>query len=221
MESWHLWFDHTGREITKKYKTQIKELQGKYALYPLNTLESVFLPYKLTPLDEVKVVIINNEPSSLPNQAHGLALSSLSGTTTELFNVFATIEKQLDIQCDYDNTNLIRWAEQGVLLLNLVPVIPIYHKVNHHFTEGKEIFENYMINLISFLVSDKKPKVFINLGTNMKYFLNYFSSKEKKIHRIYYSYSPKFPKFFESSQDIFKGTNEFLKSIGKEEINWR
>ncbi len=221
MESWCLWFDHAGREVTKEYKTQIEELQGKYALYPLNPLELVFLPYKLTPLDEVRVVIINSEPSSLPNQAHGLALSSLSGMTTELFNVFATIEKQLDIQCDYDNTNLIRWAEQGVLLLNLIPVIPIYYKANHHFTEGKEIFENYMINLISFLVSDKKPKVFINLGTNMKYFLNYFSSKEEKIHRIYYSYSPKFPKFFESSQDIFKGTNKFLESIGKEEINWR
>lgn len=223
MKSWDLWFKSVGRKTTKKYKAKIEELYDKYALYPLNPLESVFLPYKLTPLDEVKVVIINDKPSPLPNQAHGLALSSLSGMTKELYNVFTAIEEQLDIKCDYNNTDLTRWAEQGVLLLNKTPVVPIYYKLDHKFSEGEEVFKNYMISLILFLIKDKKPKVFINLGTNtnMNYFLDYFLSEEENIHRIYYLYNPKYPKFFESSQDVFKGTNEFLKNIGEEEINWR
>ncbi len=165
----------------------------------------------------MKVVILGQDPYHGPNQAHGLSFSVKPGIQPppSLRNIYK--ELHTDIGCSIPNNGYLKkWADQGVLLLNTVLTVRA-GEANSHKNKGWEIFTD---KIISKLNERKDPIVFILWGNNA-------ISKKKLItnpqHYIIQSVHPSplsaTRGFFGSKP--FSKTNEFLKSINKQEIDWQ
>ena len=92
------------------------ELKKNKTIYP--PVDEIFTAFELTPLEQVKVVIIGQDPYHGPNQAHGLAFSVREGVKLppSLKNIFKELESDLSISAS--SGDLSQWARSGVLLLN-------------------------------------------------------------------------------------------------------
>ena len=165
----------------------------------------------------MKIVILGQDPYHGPNQAHGLSFSVKPGIQPppSLRNIYK--ELHTDIGCSIPNNGYLKkWADQGVLLLNTVLTVRA-GEANSHKNKGWEIFTD---KIISKLNERKDPIVFILWGNNA-------ISKKKLItnpqHYIIQSVHPSplsaTRGFFGSKP--FSKTNEFLKSINKQEIDWQ
>ena len=165
----------------------------------------------------MKIVILGQDPYHGPNQAHGLSFSVKPGIQPppSLRNIYK--ELHTDIGCSIPNNGYLKkWADQGVLLLNTVLTVRA-GEANSHKNKGWEVFTD---KIISKLNERKDPIVFILWGNNA-------ISKKKLItnpqHYIIQSVHPSplsaTRGFFGSKP--FSKTNEFLKSINKQEIDWQ
>src|SRR3990167_1111698 len=135
-------------EFSKPYMTQLREFlqQQKNAgkvIYPKGT--EYFNAFNLTPFDQVKVVILGQDPYHGPNQAHGLCFSVRQGVAfpPSLLNIFKEIERDLKIPMP-NHGCLTHWAEQGVLLLNAVLTVE-QAKAAAHQGKGWELFTDSVI----------------------------------------------------------------------------
>lgn len=184
-------------------------------IYP--TKDNIFNALKLTSYNDVKVVIIGQDPYHEPNQAHGLAFSVLEGIKLppSLKNIYKEIESDLGIKMN-NNGNLTSWAKQGVLLLNNVLTVKA-HEANSHKGKGWE----YVTDKIVEKLNDREEGViFIFWGNNAK-------RKQKLInnpnHIVLTAPHPSplsaYHGFFGCGH--FKKINEILKEKGMEEINWQ
>lgn len=139
------WKEQLKEEFTKPYFTQIvgflkQEKQAGKTIYPPGKL--IFNAFNTTPFDDVKVVILGQDPYHNPRQAHGLSFSVPKGVAAppSLVNIFKEIHEDLGIDIP-GHGNLEKWAHQGVLLLNAALTVeahsPMSHsKVGwHHFTD--------------------------------------------------------------------------------------
>ena len=123
-------------EVIKLKSFLIEEYDNK-VIYPKK--EDIFTALKLTSYNDVKVVIIGQDPYHEPKQAHGLAFSVLEGVKLppSLKNIYKEIESDLGIKMG-GSGNLTSWANQGVLLLNNVLTV-IEHEANSHKKKGWEL----------------------------------------------------------------------------------
>ncbi|MBS1777174.1 MAG: uracil-DNA glycosylase [Bacteroidetes bacterium] len=129
------------------------EKQNGKAIYPKG--QDIFKAFSLTPFDEVKVVILGQDPYHGLNQAHGLAFSVQKGVTVppSLANIYK--EMLADIGCSIPpHGNLEKWARQGVLLLNASLTVEAGKPMSHS-SIGWHEFTNGVIQLIS----DRRPHV--------------------------------------------------------------
>ena len=173
--------------------------------------------FNLTPLKDVKVIIIGQDPYHEPNQAMGLSFSVPSGVTLppSLKNIYKEIESETgDKMPSYGD--LTGWAKQGVLLLNTVLTVR-EHLANSHKGKGWEQFTDGVIKKIS---EQKDGVVFLLWGANAR------SKKaliDKNKHLILETVHPSplsaYNGFFGCGH--FIKANEYLISIGKEPIDWR
>ncbi len=115
------WANLLKDEFEKPYFKKIQEFLEKeyqrYDVYP--SMDNIFNALNLVKYDDVKVVILGQDPYHEPGQAHGLSFSVLDGVALppSLVNIYKEIEDDLGIKCEKTG-NLTRWAKQGVLLLN-------------------------------------------------------------------------------------------------------
>lgn len=192
----------------------IEEYKAK-TIYP--NAYDIFNALHFTDYNDVKVVILGQDPYHGPNQAHGLSFSVKPGIQAppSLRNIYK--ELNTDIGCSIPNNGYLKkWADQGVLLLNTVLTVRA-GEANSHKNKGWEIFTD---KIISKLNERKDPIVFILWGNNA-------ISKKKLItnpqHYIIQSVHPSplsaTRGFFGSKP--FSKTNQFLKSINKQEIDWQ
>ena len=143
---------------TEEYKSLSRFLDEEYnrkTIYPLP--QNVFNAINLVKYNDVKVVIIGQDPYHEPNQAHGLCFSVEQGVVfpPSLRNVFK--ELQDDLGCFVPNNgNLTKWAKQGVLLLNSVLTVE-KGKANSHKGKGWELVTRRIIQLLN---EREKPVVF-------------------------------------------------------------
>lgn len=109
----------------------------------------IFNAFDQCPLDEVKVVMLGQDPYHGPGQAHGLCFSVNDGVDfpPSLVNIFKEIERDLHIPVP-STGNLLRWAKQGVLLLNATLTVEA-HKAGSHQGKGWEIFTDAVIRILS------------------------------------------------------------------------
>ena len=209
-------WDNILKEEYKKdyFKNLIEFIKNEYktkTIYPKQT--EVFNAFKYTDFNDVKVVILGQDPYHGLGEAHGLSFSVLKPPS--LKNIFKELESDLKIPFPEHNS-LKKWAKQGVLLLNAVLTVE-EHKPTSHKDKGWEIFTDDIIKIIN---KKTTPVVFILWGA--------YARKKKDlitnpIHLIIESAHPSpFSArngFFGSKP--FSKTNEFLKKNNIEEIDWR
>ena len=196
----------------KKLGIFVKNEYHKKTIYP--EYKNIFNALRYTDYDEVKVVILGQDPYHGPKEAHGLSFSVEEGVKRppSLNNIFKELYNDLGIK--RDNNNLTDWAKQGVFLLNSIMTVvkdtPLSHK-----DKGWEIFTD---DLIKFLNKREKPIVFIFWGSYAR------SKKElitNKNHLVLESAhpSPYSAKGFFGTKPFSK-TNEYLKNKGIKPVNW-
>ncbi|GAB6085344.1 uracil-DNA glycosylase [Alkaliphilus crotonatoxidans] len=193
--------------LIQEYKTNTI-YPDKYAIF--NALHT-------TPYEAVKAVILGQDPYHGPGQAHGLSFSVMPGIKPppSLQNIYKELAD--DLGCSIPNHGyLIKWAGEGVLMLNTVLTVR-RGQPNSHQGMG---WENFTDEIIGLLNKRERPIVFILWGKNAH-------DKEllitNKNHHIIKSPHPSpfsaHRGFFGSRP--FSRTNQFLKEIGSKEIDWQ
>lgn len=161
------WDELLSEEIQKEYYLKLRAFLAKEyktgTIYP--DMYDIFNALKLTPYNDVKVVIIGQDPYHGQGQAHGLCFSVLPGVTPppSLVNIYKEIQTEYGTEPP-KNGDLTRWAKQGVLLLNTVLTVKA-GMANSHRGIGWEIFTDKIIQLLN---EREKPIVFILWGGNAK-----------------------------------------------------
>ena len=177
--------------------------------------DQVFRAIELTPFDEVKVVIIGQDPYHNDNQANGLcfSVSDKVKAPPSLKNIFKELEDDLGIK--KTSNELEMWAKQGVLLLNATLTVRA-HEANSHKDLGWEQFTDFIIKEIS----DKKENVvFVLWGAFAQKKAGLIdASKHFVIQSAHPSPFSVHKGFFGSRP--FSKINQFLEEKGKEPINW-
>ena len=145
------WREHLQREFDAPYFAQLVAFvrqeyqQGK--VYPPGRL--IFNAFDQCPFDQVKVVIIGQDPYHEPGQAQGLCFSVPDGMQIppSLVNIYKEIESDLGVKCP-PSGDLTRWARQGVLLLNATLTVR-EHQAGSHQRQGWEQFTDAVIATLS------------------------------------------------------------------------
>ena len=177
--------------------------------------DQIFRAIKLTPFDEVKVVIIGQDPYHNDNQANGLcfSVSDKVKAPPSLKNIFKELEADLGIK--KTSNELEMWAKQGVLLLNATLTVRA-HEANSHKDLGWEKFTDFIIKEIS----DKKENVvFVLWGAFAQKKAGLIDTKKHFIIQSVHPSPLSARKGFFGSRPFSK-INQFLEEKGKEPINW-
>ena len=211
------WKKHLAPEFEKPYFKELTDfVRDEYKtakVYP--PPKDIFRAFELTPFDKVKVVILGQDPYHGANQAHGLSFSVRHGVQTppSLQNIFKEIESDLGKPANHD-TNLTRWALQGVLLLNATLTVRA-GAAGSHQSKGWEQFTDAAIKALN---DEREHLVFILWG-------NYAKQKGAHIdfskHCVIESAHPSpfsATKFFGSKP--FSKTNKYLEEHGETPIEW-
>lgn len=213
------WDKFLNEEYEKEYfqtlMSFVKDEYKKKTIYPKQN--EVFNAFRYTDFDNVKVVILGQDPYHGPNQAEGLSFSVSNEVLKppSLKNIFKELESDLGIPFPEHNS-LKPWAKQGVLLLNAVLTVE-EHKPTSHKDKGWEIFTDDVIKILN---KREKPIVFILWGA-------YARNKKCLItNQNHYIIESAHPSPFSARNGFFGSrpfskANSFLKKNGIEEIDWR
>lgn len=213
------WDDILKDEFEKDYYKKIREFlkyeYSHYTVYP--KMENIFSALKLCDYDDIKVVIIGQDPYHEEGQAHGLSFSVQPGIEIppSLLNIYK--ELQSDLGCYIPNNGFLeKWAKQGVLLLNNVLTVRA-HMANSHKDCGWETFTDRIIEELN---KRETPIVFLMWGSCAK-------KKEllitNPIHKILKAPHPSplsaYRGFFGCKH--FSTTNNILMENGELPIDWQ
>lgn len=195
-------------------KTFLVEEKKRYTIYPPG--KYIFNAFQHTPFDQVKVVILGQDPYHGKGQAHGLCFSVPHGIPAppSLVNIFKELHADLNLPIPAHG-NLVSWADQGVLLINATLTVRD-SQAGSHQKKGWETFTNSVIENIS---RHKSGVVFLLWG-------RYAQAKEALIdgsrHLILKSAHPSplsaYNGFFGCKH--FSRTNNYLEEQGKSGIDW-
>ena len=197
----------------KKLQLFLDEEYKTKTIYPI--AENVFNALNFVKFDDVKVVIIGQDPYHQPNQAHGLAFSVKNQIIPpSLKNIYKEIENDLG-RCSITNGDLSQWAKQGVLLLNTVLTVR-ESQPNSHKNMGWERLTEHIIQLLN---ERNKPIVFLLWGSNA---INLGKSIDRTKHLVLTAPHPSplsaYNGFFGCKH--FSKANEFLIKNNEQPINW-
>lgn len=211
------WKEHLKNEFSAAYFKELKAFllneKKQFVVYPPG--KEIFAAFNETPFEEVKVVIIGQDPYHGPGQANGLCFSVSNSVPSppSLKNIFKELNTDLGLPIPQTG-NLEPWAKQGVLLLNATLTVRA-NTPGSHQKKGWETFTDAVIKMIS---DEKKGIIFLLWG-------NFAQTKEALIdkdkHFILKAAHPS-PlargAFFGCKH--FSKTNKILEHQGKMPINW-
>lgn len=192
----------------------VKDEYENHTVYPPVSL--IFNAFDRCPYEDVKVVIVGQDPYHQPYQANGLSFSVNEGVTLppSLRNIYKEISRDLGIDISASG-DLERWSRQGVLLLNSILTVRA-DSAGSHQQKGWEKFTDAVIQKLS---SDRENIVFILWGS---YAQQKGRGINKKRHLVLTSPHPSplaaHRGFFGNNH--FSKTNKYLKLNGKDPINW-
>lgn len=213
------WDELISGEFEKDYYLKLREfLIEEYktkTIYP--DKHDIFNALKFTSYEDVKVVIIGQDPYHGPNQAHGLSFSVQPKVQIppSLLNMYK--ELKADLGCFIPNNGyLVPWAEQGVLLLNAVLTVR-EGQANSHRNKGWEKFTDKVIQLLN---EREEPIIFLLWGNNAK------EKGELITNKHHFILTTVHPSPLSASRGFFgcrhfSKTNEILRDLGKEPIDWQ
>ena len=191
-----------------------KEYESK-TIYPPK--KEVFSSFYYTDLDKVKVVILGQDPYHEPGQACGMAFAVKPGVPLpkSLINIYKEIHDDLGLNMSNDGY-LVKWARQGVLLLNTVLTVE-KGVANSHKDKGWEIFTNHVIEKLD---QQNQPIVFLLWGRNAR---DKVSLLKNPNHLVLQAAHPSplsaYNGFFGCRH--FSQANKYLQENGLEPINWQ
>ena len=201
------------KDYFRKLGTFVKHEYATKRCFP--EYKNIFNALRYTDYDEVKVVILGQDPYHGIGEAHGLSFSVQEGCKRppSLDNIFKELESDLHIH--RENNDLTDWAKQGVLLLNSIMSVQMDRPLSHQ-NHGWEMFTDAIISKLN---EREKPVIFVFWGS-------YARSKKVLItnpqHKIIESVHPSplsaYRGFFGSRP--FSKINRYLKEIGAKEIQW-
>jgi uracil-DNA glycosylase len=214
------WKNALSAEFDKAYFLDLiaflkKEKKAGKEIFPPGSL--IFNAFALTPFEEVKVVILGQDPYHDNGQAHGLCFSVPDGIAVppSLQNIFKEIQADLHIAIP-PSGNLERWARQGVLLLNATLTVEA-HQAGSHQKKGWELFTDAVIHEIS---ERHRGVVFLLWGNYAKQKLSLIDTTKHKVCMSGH------PSPLSANRGLWFGnrhfsiTNQYLKSINKTAIQW-
>jgi len=211
------WKKVVGGEFEKPYFQELEAFvdgeRREHTVYPPEG--DVFNAFKATPYDQVKVLLLGQDPYHDEGQAHGMCFSVRPGVKPppSLVNIFKELHE--DLGCKVPNNGFLEpWARQGVMLLNAVLTVRA-HQANSHKDRGWETFTDAVIRALN---DRDKPVVFLLWGA--------YAQKKKKLiadrHPIIAAAHPSplsAKKFFGSKP--FSAVNKALERLGQELIDWQ
>lgn len=213
------WLPALGEEFRKPYYKElynfVKTEYSTTRVFP--PADDIFNAFHYTPLSEVKVVIIGQDPYHEPGQAHGLCFSVKPGVDIppSLVNIYKELAD--DMGCYIPNNGYLeKWAKQGVLMLNTVLTVQA-HRANSHRGKGWEEFTDAAIRALN---TQDRPIVFILWGKpaqSKKSMLN--NPKHLILEAPHPSPLSSYRGFFGSKP--FSKTNAFLCENGQKPIDWQ
>ena len=215
------WKEALNKEFKKSYFKEIvaflkmEKIQNK-TIYPPGSL--IFNAFNLTSFDEVKVVLLGQDPYHGYGQAHGLCFSVQDGIQPppSLINIFKEIQSDTGIGMPAKYGNLTKWAEQGVLLLNAFLTV----RANEPLSHSKIGWEEFTNNVIQLLSEKKEGLVFILWG-------KFAQQKQVLIDETkHYVLKAAHPSPFSADKGFFgckhfSLANEYLIKNGKDPIDWK
>lgn len=213
------WKEFLKEEFNKNYFLEIKKryiqaLNNNAIIYPPANL--TFNAFNLTPLDELKIVLLGQDPYHQPNQAMGLSFSVPYGVKIppSLLNIYKELKTDLDIEPSKSG-DLSSWAKQGILLLNSILSVEA-GKPASHSSWGWQEFSDAVISKLSL---EKSGLIFMLWG-------NYAKSKKTLIdtnkHFILEAAHPSpLARTGFLGCKHFSKANEILRNLGKNPINWQ
>lgn len=212
------WKKHLGAEFEKNYFIQLTDFVKKeyknYTVYPPGKL--IFNAFNLCPFDQVKVVIIGQDPYHEAGQAQGLCFSVNKGIPfpPSLVNIFKEIHNDLGKPMPQDG-DLTRWTRQGVLLLNATLTVRA-HLAGSHQNKGWEEFTDAAIKALN---EKREHLVFILWGG---YARRKGAIIDRSRHLVLESAHPSplsaYHGFFGNKH--FSRTNDYLTAHGETPIDW-
>lgn len=212
------WKEALEDEFTAAYFFKLKkfllEEKKRYKVFPPGG--KIFAAFDHTPFNEVKVVLLGQDPYHGPGQAHGLCFSVNHGITKppSLVNIFKELQADLGIPVPAHG-NLEAWAKQGVLLLNATLTVRA-HQAGSHQNKGWESFTDAAIKALS---DKREGLVFLLWGS-------YAQAKKRIINtNRHHVLEAPHPSPLSASRGFFgcrhfSSANEILKANDKDEIDW-
>lgn len=213
------WKKALSDEFTKPYMQNLRnflrqEKQSKKYIYPKG--EAIFRAFEFTPIDEVKVVILGQDPYHGPNQANGLCFSVSEGVPLppSLQNIYQELRNDLNIPTPKHGC-LNAWAKQGVLLLNAVLTVE-KGLANSHQGKGWEMFTDKVIALLN----ERENVVFVLWGAYAQKKGQYIDPTKHLIIKSAHPSPLSAHRGFLGSKPFSK-INAYLTSKGIEPIDWQ
>ncbi|MCQ2381844.1 MAG: uracil-DNA glycosylase [Clostridia bacterium] len=197
-----------------KIRNFLKHEYATQTIYP--DMYDLYNCFRLTPLKDVKCVILGQDPYHEPGQAHGLCFSVKSGVQIppSLQNIFKEINDDLNIkqpQCG----DLTKWAKNGVLLLNTTLTVRAHH-ANSHANCGWAWFTDAVIKLIS---DNTQNTVFLLWGSNARSKIPLIDTTKHLILQCAHPSPLSVYRGFYGCKHFSK-TNEYLLAHNKTPIDW-
>jgi uracil-DNA glycosylase len=188
----------------------------EYTCYPPREL--LFNAFKLTPLSNVKVVIVGQDPYHEPGQAMGLSFSVPKGIKVppSLINIYKEISQEYNCQMNYSSGDLTYLAKQGVLLLNSILSVRAHQAMSHNIDE----YKTFLSKVLEVLDQQNQPIVFLLWGGPARKLKGYLHNPS---HLILECIHPSPLAAIHGGwfgNNHFKKANEYLNSHGLKSINW-
>ncbi|MCJ8280249.1 MAG: uracil-DNA glycosylase [Rivularia sp. ALOHA_DT_140] len=213
------WKNALAEELNKPYFQElqnfIEEERKSQIIYPPE--EDVFSAFELTPLEEVNVLILGQDPYHGENQAHGLCFSVKPGVKIppSLVNIYKELKQDIGFEIP-SHGYLVPWAKQGILMINAVLTVEA-NKANSHKNKGWETFTDAVISKVN---QKQQPVIFVLWGGYAKKKLKLIDTNRHIVIQSAHP-SPLSARngFFGSKP--FSQINSALTQAGKPEINFQ
>ena len=221
MKPWsqYSWQRLLADEFEKEYFQDLfKFIDQEYeetTVYPPKEL--IFSAFEHTPYEEVKVVILGQDPYHGANQSHGLAFSVQKGVKIppSLRNMYKELASDLNIP-PASHGNLISWADQGVLLLNTVLTV----REGEAYSHRKQGWEQFTDRVIEVLNAREEPIIFVLWGKPAQQKAAMIDTQKHVIIQSFHPSPLSASRGFFGSKPFSK-VNNALKKLGKEPIDWQ
>ena len=216
-ESW-------GNLLTKEFDSEyfknlisfVKEDYSKTTCYPIGS--QIFNAFDSCPINNLKVVIIGQDPYHGDNQANGLCFSVNKGIShpPSLINIFKEIEADLGHKYNHNNGDLSKWAKQGVMLLNATLTVKKGLPGSHQ-NKGWEIFTDKVIKIIS---NETNNTVFLLWGSFAKKKIKLIDTSKHKILESGHPSPLSANRGYWFGNKHFSKCNKYLESFERNKIDW-